>query len=89
MTYWPFWLGAIALAAVVLLHWLMTGRPFGVSGAFAKVVSAADESRVLKSEREALANAESFQAAVGRRPSDALVTLHQHKCSRRNHSGDS
>lgn len=37
-TYWPFWAGGLALAAVTVLYWGATGRPLGVSGAWARVV---------------------------------------------------
>ncbi|MGH7270763.1 MAG: YeeE/YedE family protein [Polyangiaceae bacterium] len=39
MTYWPFWEGGAALAGVMLLHWLMTGRMMAVSGRFTALVN--------------------------------------------------
>ncbi|NOZ38122.1 MAG: YeeE/YedE family protein [Gammaproteobacteria bacterium] len=38
MEYWPWWLGAIGLAAVSVLNFLLLGRLLGVSGSWAKVV---------------------------------------------------
>lgn len=37
--YWPWWLGAFALATVAVLHPLLTGRLFGVSGLFSRALS--------------------------------------------------
>ncbi len=39
MSYWPWWLGSIALACVSFLHWWVTRRPFAVSGSFARVIA--------------------------------------------------
>jgi uncharacterized membrane protein YedE/YeeE len=39
--HWPFWLGAIGLAGVALLHWLGLGRLMAVSGAFSAFVNRA------------------------------------------------
>ncbi len=36
--YWPWWLGALALAAVAIGYWLAVGRPFGVSGFWLRVL---------------------------------------------------
>lgn len=41
--YWPWWLGAIALAAVTLLNFFLVGRLLGVSGSWAKVVGWKDD----------------------------------------------
>lgn len=38
MTYWPFWLGGIALAGVALLHWLLVGQLMSVSSRFSAIV---------------------------------------------------
>jgi uncharacterized membrane protein YedE/YeeE len=32
--YWPWWVGSLALASVPVLHWLLLGRMFAVSGRF-------------------------------------------------------
>jgi uncharacterized membrane protein YedE/YeeE len=39
--HWPFWLGAIGLAGVALLHWLGLGRLMAVSGSFSAIVNRA------------------------------------------------
>ena len=38
LEYWPWWLGAIGLAAVSVLNFILVGRLLGVSGSWAKVV---------------------------------------------------
>jgi uncharacterized membrane protein YedE/YeeE len=39
--HWPFWLGAIGLAGVALLHWIGLGRLMAVSGSFSAIVNRA------------------------------------------------
>lgn len=39
MTWWPFWLSAIALAAVPMLHWFGLGRALAVSGRYTALVN--------------------------------------------------
>jgi uncharacterized membrane protein YedE/YeeE len=39
MTYWPWWGGGLALAGVMLLHWLLTGRMMAVSGRYTALVN--------------------------------------------------
>ncbi len=41
MTYWPFWLGGLALAGTALLHWLLTKRLMSVSSRFSTLVDRA------------------------------------------------
>lgn len=41
MTYWPFWLGGLALAGTALLHWLLTQRLMSVSSRFSALVDRA------------------------------------------------
>jgi uncharacterized protein len=41
--YWPWWLGALVLAALVLVYWKVNRRYFGVSGIFAKVLNWREE----------------------------------------------
>lgn len=38
MQYWPFWIGALALGAVPLVHWLLLRRTLAVSGRFTALV---------------------------------------------------
>jgi len=62
MTYWPFWLGSIALATVAFGYVLLLRRPFGVSGMVARVLDA----DVLRAERAATAppSPEALDAAI-------------------------
>jgi hypothetical protein len=39
LNYWPFWISGLALAGVMLVHWLMTGRMMAVSGRFSALVN--------------------------------------------------
>lgn len=41
MSYWPFWAGALGLAAVALGHWFLIGRLMAVSGRFSALVNLA------------------------------------------------
>lgn len=41
MTYWPFWLGGLALAGVALAHALWTGQLMSVSSRFSAIVDRA------------------------------------------------
>lgn len=38
MDFWPWWMGACGLASVTIAHFLLTGRPLGVSGSVARVL---------------------------------------------------
>jgi uncharacterized membrane protein YedE/YeeE len=38
MTYWPWWMGGLALAGVMLLHWVATHRMMAVSGRYTALV---------------------------------------------------
>jgi hypothetical protein len=39
LNYWPFWISGLALAGVMLVHWLTTGRMMAVSGRFSALVN--------------------------------------------------
>lgn len=41
MTYWPFWLSGLALAAVPIVHWIVVRRMLAVSGRFTRLVDRA------------------------------------------------
>jgi uncharacterized membrane protein YedE/YeeE len=41
MNYWPWWLGGAALAAAMVLHWVLVRRMMGVSGRFTSLVDRA------------------------------------------------
>lgn len=59
--YLPFWLGALSLTAVPLLHWLLLRRPVAVSGRYTALVdrwrhgAPANESEAAMSEAEMIA----------------------------------
>lgn len=54
MEYWPWWLGAIGLAAISILNLALVGRLLGVSGSWAKVVDR-KEDRARSAELKVLA----------------------------------
>ncbi len=37
-SYWPWWLGSLALASITVGFWLLLRRPLGVSGSWARIV---------------------------------------------------
>jgi len=39
LSYWPFWVSGLALASVMVIHWLATGRMMAVSGRFSALVN--------------------------------------------------
>lgn len=41
--YWPFWLGAVALAAVALGFWFLFGKPLGISASWTRLAQAGEE----------------------------------------------
>ena len=77
--YWPFWLGGLALAAVPVVHWLLLGRMFAVSGRYTALndalrvrlerwrahEDAPDESGAMTDEEMAAAMREATAAAFG------------------------
>ena len=48
--YWPWWIGAIALAAVTIGFWALLDRPLGVSGSWSRVVAWRKQRRLAKAE---------------------------------------
>lgn len=50
MHYWPWWLGALGLAGVTVLSWLILGRLLGVSGSWARLAGRAEERELEKVE---------------------------------------
>jgi uncharacterized membrane protein YedE/YeeE len=62
--YWPFWAGALALASVGMIHYLLTGRTLGVSSSYQKVVQARAEAEAARAEALVGANAAAFEAAL-------------------------
>lgn len=70
MSYWPWWLGGTALAAVSVGFWLACGRLLGVSGSVARVLDgperdrAPDDGSALEAELLAMTRAEFGDDAV-------------------------
>ncbi|HET6344723.1 MAG TPA: transporter, partial [Myxococcota bacterium] len=49
-TYWPWWLGALALGGLSVLHMALTGKILGVSGAWKRVVRWRAEAAAVEAE---------------------------------------
>lgn len=61
---WPWWLAALALAAVSLLHWRLSGRLLGGSGAWVTLVNLREERRLAKEEAGLADDPAALQAAM-------------------------
>jgi len=61
---WPWWLAAVVIAAVSLLHWRMVGRLMGGSGAWISLVNLREELRAAKEEEGLADDLASLQAAM-------------------------
>jgi hypothetical protein len=61
---WPWWLAAVVLAAVSLLHWRMVGRLLGGSGAWVSLVNLREERRAAKEEEGFADDEAALQAAM-------------------------
>lgn len=64
MAYWPWWAGALALGLITFTYHILVGRRFGVSSAMERVVHWNAEREVERLDREVLANADAFAAAL-------------------------
>jgi uncharacterized protein len=62
MNYWPWWAGALGLAAVTIGHYLLIGTSFGVSGAMERLLFWRQEREVEKA--DALLETFDFDAAL-------------------------
>lgn len=62
--YWPWWLGALALGAVAVGHWLLVGRLLGVSGVYLRLIKLPGELRASRAERALLADGDALAAAL-------------------------
>lgn len=60
----PWYLGALAMAAMTVGFWLLVGRPLGVSACWARLVNIREERRLSKVEAQVAANPEAFQRAM-------------------------
>ncbi len=63
LTNWPFWLGSVAFAAIVLGYWKLLGHPMGASGSYARVADAASDREQAKREL-ALSDEAALEAAL-------------------------
>jgi len=64
MAYWPWWAGALALGLITVAYQMFVGRRFGVSSAMERVVHWPVEREAERLDREVLANADAFAAAL-------------------------
>lgn len=64
LTYWSWWLSAIALSALTLMFWVSLNRPLGVSGSWARVVMWRDDRFIQKSEAPFKNNPEMLKDAL-------------------------
>lgn len=55
--YWPWWAGALGLAAAALSHLFLLRKPLGVSGAYARVLDLGRERALEQDERRAFSDA--------------------------------
>jgi uncharacterized protein len=63
-TYWPWWLGAMALSGLTLTFWISLNRPLGVSGSWARVVMWRDDRFIKQSEAPFRNNPEMLKDAL-------------------------
>jgi hypothetical protein len=40
LTHWPWWLGSVVFAVIVLAYWKLMGTPLGASGSYARIADA-------------------------------------------------
>jgi len=62
--YWPWWLGAAALAATAVLHLFLLKRPMAVSSSWARVIHWIGHREEEKEEEEVLSDAAALEAAL-------------------------
>jgi len=62
--YWPWWIGALGLAAVCLAYLLLVGRLLGVSGSWAKVVGWRENRLLRQANEEFAANQDEMSDAL-------------------------
>jgi hypothetical protein len=70
MNYWPWWLGAIALASITVGFPLWTGRTFGMSGLTDRVLAWRDEREVERMDAET--DVAALQAALSQGTAEAV-----------------
>lgn len=62
--FWPWWMGALALGAVTVLHLLVVGRLLGVSGVYLQLVKAVRREGVSESDAALLSDEDALMAAL-------------------------
>ena len=62
--YWPWWIGALGLAAVCLAYLLLVGRLLGVSGSWAKVVGWRDNRLLRQANQDFAENQDEMNDAL-------------------------
>lgn len=62
--YLPWWSGAIALSSIVLGFWLVLGRPLGVSGSWARLVTWKEDKKIEQAEAPFRNNPKMLQDAL-------------------------
>lgn len=73
-TYWPWWAGAVALAALTVGYTLATDRSFGVSGAWDRVLHWRRERELERTEEE-FADERALTAALVKASADHFTSL--------------
>ncbi|KUO15405.1 YeeE/YedE family protein [Streptomyces dysideae] len=73
-TYWPWWAGAVGLAALTVGYTLATDRSFGVSGAWDRVLHWRRERELERTEEE-FADEHALTAALVKAGADHFATL--------------
>ena len=73
--YWPWWLGAIALAVVTVGYFYSLGIPCGVSGVFGRVANWSEEVQARQTEMAMARNAGQVQAQMMAEAMAALQAL--------------
>lgn len=73
-TYWPWWAGAVGLAALTVGHALATDRSFGVSGAWDRVLHWRRERELERTEEE-FADERALTAALVKAGADHFASL--------------
>ncbi|MEK7207304.1 MAG: YeeE/YedE thiosulfate transporter family protein [Pseudomonadota bacterium] len=62
--YWPWWLGALALAGITLGFWTIVGRPLGVSGSWGRITGWRESRKVEKIEASMRKNPSAMEDAL-------------------------
>lgn len=62
--YLPWWIGALALSGIVLGFWFSLGRPLGVSGSWARIVTWKDDQKIEQAEAPFRNNPKMLQDAL-------------------------